>query len=202
VQPSDTAYPRFKSRLSQTELVESYTPSDTELMFCNSMTRSTSTRLGFVLLLKTYQRLGYFVSSKQVPNVIIEHIATAIGEPNDWVILEQYDSSQARRKHLSAVRNFLNVKPFGNDGKVLIRQTFSEAALTKEDVIDIVNIGIETLVRQRSTPWFGKRVPNGFRQIRHFLQKFMLHLQMRGEPLSTRSLLSAMIRVGLAPGTI
>lgn len=30
-----------------------------------------------------------------------------------------------------------------------MRQTFSEAALTKEDVIDIVNIGIETLVRHR-----------------------------------------------------
>lgn len=149
MQASDTAYPRFKSRLSQTELEQSYTPSETELIFCNSMTRSISTRLGFVLLLKTYQRLGYFVTSKQVPNVIIEHIATTVGEPNDWDILEQYDSSQARRKHLSTVRNFLNVRPFGNDGKVLMRQTFSKAALTKEDVIDIVNVGIETLVRHR-----------------------------------------------------
>ncbi|MDD5581027.1 MAG: DUF4158 domain-containing protein [Methylobacter sp.] len=157
MQSSDTAYPRFKSRLSQSELEEFYTLSDTELMFCsdtelmfcNSMTRSTSTRLGFVLLLKTYQRLGYFVSSKQVPNAIIEHIAAAVDEPYDKENLAQYGSSQARRKHLSAVRNFLNVKPFGNDGKALMRQTFSEAALTKEDVIDIVNTGIETLVRHR-----------------------------------------------------
>lgn len=118
-------------------------------MFCNSMTRSTSTRLGFVLLLKTYQRLGYFVSSKQMPNAIIEYIAAAVDESYDKDNLAQYDSSQARRKHLSAVRKFLNVKPFGNDGKALMRQTFSEAALTKEDVIDIVNIGIETLVRHR-----------------------------------------------------
>ncbi|WP_411725890.1 DUF4158 domain-containing protein [Methyloglobulus sp.] len=74
MQASDTAYPRFKSRLSQTELEQFYTPSDTELMFGNSTTRLTATRLGFVLLLKTYQRLGYFVTSKQVPNSIIEHI--------------------------------------------------------------------------------------------------------------------------------
>lgn len=149
MQPSDTAYPRFKSRLSQTELEQFYTPLDTELLFCNSTTRSTTTRLGFVLLLKTYQRLGYFVTSKQVPNAIIEHIAASIGEPCDKDNLGEYDISQARRKHLSAVRIFLNVKPFSNDGKALMRQTLSEAALTKEDVIDIVNIGIETLVRHR-----------------------------------------------------
>ena len=63
--------------------------------------------------------------------------------------LRQYDVSQARRKHLSAVRQFLDVKPFDDDGKRLLRQTFGEAALTKEDVIDIINIGIEVLVRYR-----------------------------------------------------
>ena len=47
------------------------------------------------------------------------------------------------------MRDFLAVKPFGDDGKELIRQTFAEAALTKEDVIDIINIGIEILVRHR-----------------------------------------------------
>jgi TnpA family transposase len=147
--PSDTAYPRFKSRLSQSELEEFYTPSETELMFCSTATKSATTRLGFALLLKTYQRLGYFVTSKQVPNTIIEHIAVSISEPYNKDNLSEYDISHARRKHFSAVRNFLNVKPFGNDGKVLMQQTFSEAALTKEDVIDIVNIGIETLVRHR-----------------------------------------------------
>lgn len=47
------------------------------------------------------------------------------------------------------MREFLAVKPFGDDSKELMRQTFAEAALTKEDVIDIINIGIETLVRHR-----------------------------------------------------
>ncbi len=84
-----------------------------------------------------------------MPNAIIEHIAASVGEPYDKNNLGLYDISQVRRKHLSAVRNFLNVNPFGNDGKSLMRQTFAEAALTKEDVIDIVNIGIETLVRHR-----------------------------------------------------
>ena len=149
MQPSDTAYPRFKSRLSQTELERFYTPTDTEGRFCDGATRTSTTRLGFTLLLKTYQRLGYFVASDQVPNAIAEYIAANIGEPYDRDNLRRYDASPARRKHLSAVRQFLEVKPFGDDGKVLMRQTFADAALTKEDVIDIVNIGIETLVRHR-----------------------------------------------------
>ena len=149
MQPSDTAYPRFKSRPSATELERFYTPSENERAFCDSYTRSQTTRLGFVLLLKTYQRLGYFVTSEQVPDAIVEHIAAAVNEPDDREALRQYDLSQARRKHLSAVREFLGVKPFDEDGKALMRNAFREAALTKEDVIDLINIGIETLVRDR-----------------------------------------------------
>lgn len=110
---------------------------DAERACCDS-----ATRLEFVLLLKTYQRLGYFVTSEQVPNAIAEHVASSIGEPYDRENLRQYDVSQARRKNLSEVREFLVVKPFGDDGKTLMRQTFAEAALTKEDVIDIINLSM------------------------------------------------------------
>lgn len=149
MQPSDTAYPRFKSRPSSAELERSYTPCENERVFCDSHTRSQTTRLGFVLLLKTYQRLGYFVTSEQVPDAIVEHVAAAVNESGDREALRQYDLSQARRKHVSAVREFLEVKPFDAGGKALMREAFREAALTKEDVADLINIGIETLVRDR-----------------------------------------------------
>ncbi len=101
------------------------------------------------MLLKTYQRLGYFVTSDQVANMIIEHIAASLAEPCDRGNLCKYDGSQARRKHLSAVRQFLEVKPFDEQGKTLMREAFADAARSKEDAIDIINIGIETLVRHR-----------------------------------------------------
>ena len=126
-----------------------YTPCENERLFCDSHTRSQATRQGFVLLLKTYQRLGYFVTSAQVPDAIVAHIAAAMNEPDDRDGLRQCDSSQARRKHLAAVREFLGVKPFDEDGKALMRAAFCEAALAKEDVADLINIGIETLVRDR-----------------------------------------------------
>ena len=147
MQPSDTAYPRFKSRLSPVELERFYTLTDAERNFCDGATRSDATRLGFALLLKTYQRLGYFVTSAQVPSAIVEHIGAVIGASCERDNLRSYDASQARRKHLSAIRQFLSVKAFSEPGKLLLRQTLADAALTKHDVIDIVNIGIETLVR-------------------------------------------------------
>jgi hypothetical protein len=55
LQPSDTAYPRFKSRPSAAELERFYTPCENERLFCDSHTRSQATRLGFALLLKTQQ---------------------------------------------------------------------------------------------------------------------------------------------------
>ena len=149
MQPSDTAYPRFKTRLTQTELEQFYTPTDEELAFCANVTRLPTTQLGFVVLLKTFQRLGYFVISNEVPETIIKHIARVINRRVDREGLHSYDQSKVRYNHLASVRRFLDVKPFSAQGKTLLRATFSEAALTKEDVADIVNIGIEILVRHR-----------------------------------------------------
>ena len=149
MQPSDTAYPRFKSRPTAAELERLYTPSEHEQQLCNQATRSAATRLGFVLLLKTFQRLGYFVPSRDVPAAIVEHIAAATGESSDRAALQRYDASQARRKHLAAVREFLDVKPLDAAGKALLEQAFNDAALTREDVADIINVGIEVLVRHR-----------------------------------------------------
>jgi TnpA family transposase len=149
MQPSDTAYPRFKTRLTQAELERFYTPTDDELAFCAKVTRLPTTQLGFIVLLKTFQRLGYFVPANEVPEILIEHIATTIKRRVDREELRRYDQSKVRYSHLAAVRRFLDVKPFSAQGKLLLRATFREAALTKEDVADIVNVGIEILVRHR-----------------------------------------------------
>ena len=68
---------------------------------------------------------------------------------NDREGLRRYDQSEIRRNHLRLVRRFLDVKPFSVQGKTLLRATLSEAALTKEDVADIINVGIEILVCHR-----------------------------------------------------
>jgi hypothetical protein len=54
----------------------------TDVVF-DSATRSSTTRLGFALPLKIYQRLGYFVTSEQIPNIVAEHVVSIMGEPYD-----------------------------------------------------------------------------------------------------------------------
>jgi hypothetical protein len=91
-------------------------------LFCDGATRSAATRLGFVLPLKTFQRLGYFVTSDQVPDAVIEHVATVMGQRADPAVLRRYDTSEARRKHMIAVRRFLEVKSFDAAGKCCARR--------------------------------------------------------------------------------
>src|SRR6202795_2909320 len=57
---SDTAYPRFKINPSAKELNELYTPTVYELAFARERARQPLQRAGLLLLLKTFQRLGYF----------------------------------------------------------------------------------------------------------------------------------------------
>lgn len=149
MQPSDTAYPRFKTRLTQTELGQFYTPTEEESVFCANVTRLPITQLGFAVLLKTFQRLGYFVRSNEIPEIIIQHIAMSMNRRVDRQRLREYDQSKVRYHHLVMIRQYLNVAAFSTQGKALLQTTLHEAALTKEDVADLINIGIETLVRYR-----------------------------------------------------
>jgi hypothetical protein len=149
LQPSDTAYPRFKTRLTTTELEQFYTPTEEEWAFCASVTRLPITQLGIAILLKTFQRLGYFVRSNEIPEIIIQHIATSINRRVDRKGLLDYDQSKVRYNHLVVIKQFLSVVSFSDQGKALLHTTLRDAALTKEDVADIINVGIEILVRHR-----------------------------------------------------
>ncbi|NJR46412.1 MAG: DUF4158 domain-containing protein [Hyellaceae cyanobacterium CSU_1_1] len=64
-----TAYPRFKPNPSNKELIELYTPTEAEIKLATSKTRSYDGQFSFLVMLKTFQRLGYFVnlSSSPVP---------------------------------------------------------------------------------------------------------------------------------------
>jgi hypothetical protein len=63
----ETAYPRIRSNLSDHELQELYTPTPSDLAFARRATKSTGTELGLIVLLKTFQRLGYFPSFEELP---------------------------------------------------------------------------------------------------------------------------------------
>lgn len=156
MQASDTAYPRLKTSLTADELDRWYIPTPEERAYCTVLLRGQSTRLGFFLSLKTFQRLGYFVTSEQIPDAIIEHLAKIEKQPVDRQALVLYDVSRSRKTHMGLIRRHLDVRPFDSDALKLLGQALADAALTKDDLADIINVGIEMLVKYRyELPVFG-----------------------------------------------
>ena len=71
---TDTAYPRLPADPGAAEL-DAFTPDAAEFAFVRQRTRHPGPRLALLVLLKTFQRLGYFVRLADVPAAIIGHIA-------------------------------------------------------------------------------------------------------------------------------
>ena len=127
----ETAYPRLKSNPSPTELAAVYTPTKEEAALADSVARGEVARLGFLVLLKAFQRLGYFLQLRDVPAAIIEHIAHTQGFLIAPGGLGVYDESGTRRRHVAVIRAHQRVRPFDTDGQVALGKAVREAAQQK-----------------------------------------------------------------------
>jgi hypothetical protein len=79
-----TAYPRFKQYPSAKELTELYTPTLEDLRFVKSRVRSYKGLLCFMLIMKSFQRVGYFLHPENVPIMFIKHLRSYL-KLRDWV---------------------------------------------------------------------------------------------------------------------
>lgn len=125
-----------------------YTPTREEAALADGVARGEVARLGFLVLLKAFQRLGYFLQLRDLPPVIVEHIAHTQGFLVAPGGLGEYDESGTRRRQVAVIRAHQTVRPFDIDGQVALGKAVREAAQTKEDLADIINVAIEELVRQ------------------------------------------------------
>jgi len=147
--PSDTAYPILKESPTGRELQELFTPNLAELGFALENTRQPVPRLGLLLLLKSFQKLGYFVRLAEIPSPIALHIAKAVGWNQVPDGLSAYDASTARFRHMALVRSYMGVTPFADAARKLMLRICLASSRVREDLADIVNTAIEELVRQR-----------------------------------------------------
>jgi len=145
----ETAYPRIRSNVTDKELMELYTPSHEQLEFANRNTREPVSRLGLLILLKTFQRLGYFPTLSQVPQPVIWHIACCADLTEAVASMENYEGTGSRRKHMPAIRELLGVIAFKDGGEQVMNAALVEACYTKDVLADIINAAIEELIRQR-----------------------------------------------------
>ena len=146
---AETAYPRLKNQIRAKELTEIYTPTREELNLASQHTRKGATKLGFLVLLKTFQRLGYFVAPSTVPQGIVKHIANCAGLDCPTSVLLSYETSWTRWRHLTLIRKHLSINPYDAEARRIIVKSMAEAARTKHDLADLINVAIEELVHHR-----------------------------------------------------
>lgn len=142
-----TAYPRFKRTPTRHELEAIYTPTDAELNFVNTNAREDLHRLHLLIWLKSFQRLGYFPTLADVPTSIIEHLRSCLALAS--AVQPSYDHPKMRYRHQQAIRDFLQVRPYGDAARQTIISTVEQAASILDNPADLINVAIEELVRLR-----------------------------------------------------
>lgn len=144
-----TAYPRLKSNPSTEDLVSVYTPSEEDIELMNTCSRNPTSNLGFMVLLKTFQRLGYFIMITDVPKDILMHIMDSLELNDRKTKINKYDTSGARQRHMKIIRDYLGITPINRHTLNFLKSSMQEAAKTKEEVSDIINIGLESMTNVR-----------------------------------------------------
>ena len=99
-----TAYPRFKRYYTLAQLQKTYTPTSTEIAFGRDHTQGDKNFFNLMVLLKSFQRLGYFPNLKQIPHDIINYL-------RDYLKLSEeidvgYDQSRTLYRHKKEVRTY------------------------------------------------------------------------------------------------
>lgn len=146
----DTIYPRFKSNLTEKDLEEVYSPKMNEIEWSEAKSKGTLQQLALLVLIKTVQKLGFFIHVVDVPEVIVVHIAKKAYLPlpskEEW---KTYSETRTAKRHFRFIRDYLHLRPFDHKAHQILIDTMSKLAFSKDDPADLVNAAIEELIRQR-----------------------------------------------------
>lgn len=142
-----TAYPRFKRTYAARELNDIYTPTTDELRFATTTARSDGLRFTLLVLLKCFQRLGYFPALDEIPEVLIAHLRASMGLSPDQAPFG-YDTPRTLYRHHTLIREYLGVIPYGKAARHQAALAIQEAAHRMDRPADLINVAIETLVKE------------------------------------------------------
>lgn len=146
----ETAYPALPAEVGDGELRSVYTPSAAEIRFVYDQFRQAPTRVLILTQLKLLQRLGYMPLVSDIPAEIIDHICAVLGaRPLLRATLTRYDRSGSKSRHQKVLREFAMIRAVDARTHEWLATVAANAARTKAELPDIVNVLLEELVRQR-----------------------------------------------------
>src|SRR5579864_5624692 len=141
-----TAYPRFTRAPSVKELREIYTPTPTDVAFVATTVRGPAQKFGLMILLKVYQRLGYFPKPETIPGAIIGHLRAVMKLPDDLV--PDIASNHTLYRYHAAIREHLEIHSEGKHIRHIAAQAMRSAAQVMENPADCISAAIEILVKE------------------------------------------------------
>ena len=141
-----TAYPRFKLTFSSKELQQVYAPTPQEIAFGFATTQGQIHYFNLMVLLKAFQRLGYFPKLEDIPVAVVNHIRTCLRLPKETVL--GYDHPRTMYRHHQAIREYLRVIPYNQQARHIAVAIVHESAQVMDNPADLINVAIAELINQ------------------------------------------------------
>ena len=139
-----TAYPRFKKVVSERELNDVFTATFDEAAWAADITpRSAENLVALVVLLKSFQRLGYFPNIGDIPSEVIAHVARQLGVTTTGLRASGLARTLVRYRRL--VRDRTGVVHDPPRARALAELAIRDAARTKDNPADLINVALEEL---------------------------------------------------------
>lgn len=86
---------------------------------------------------------------RDVPGKIVNHIMECLESEFKTEKLDTYDTSGARQRHMKIIREYLGIPPVSSTTLNFLKSSMQQAAVTKEEIVDIINIGLEAMTNAR-----------------------------------------------------
>lgn len=99
-----------------------------------------------MVMLKSFQRLGYFPHPELVPTAIIAHLRKRLNLSSS---VSAIPSVRSIRYYQQAIRAYLGVKPYDKKAQQMAAISVARAAEVMEHPADLINVAIEELVKER-----------------------------------------------------
>ncbi|MDK2587516.1 Tn3 family transposase [Romboutsia sedimentorum] len=141
---SKTIYPKFNNKISMEELQSNYLPSKDEINLANSKVKGKENLYIFLINLKVFQNLHYFVDESEIPFKITRFIKSSIKIDKYKPIVPNEKTVSRYRKY---IRQTLNINYNSNCIKTLVLDTVEKHEPMMENKADIFNAVLESLIR-------------------------------------------------------
>ena len=149
-----TNYPQVTEPKDIREWRARYDLVEGEVKLAQEHARGGKRMLAFLVLLKTFQNVGYFVELDTIPKRITSYVRDQLQEhrPDEKQIASDGElgvSKPTLYEYRVVIRQYRGVKAFDDSSRAGLTTELTQAAQTMNSTADLINVGVEWLIKER-----------------------------------------------------